>query len=116
VGDRLWEFPAGKLEPGENPKDAAGRELEEETGYRAGSLRKLGEFFTSPGFTDELMRVFVAEDLTHVGQRLEQDEDIEVQTVSLSEVSAMIRDGRLRDGKSVAGLLLWQNQLKESIA
>src|SRR5688572_10561738 len=63
VGERLWEFPAGKLEQGEEPKDAAGRELEEETGYRSRKITKLGEFYTSPGFTDEIMRVFVAEEL-----------------------------------------------------
>jgi ADP-ribose pyrophosphatase len=113
VGERLWEFPAGKLEPGEDPKAAAARELEEETGYRAATLRKLGEFYTSPGFTDELMRIFVAEKLTQVGQRLELDEDIHVEAVSVSDVREMISDGRLRDGKSVAALSLWQNQLKE---
>ena len=116
VAERLWEFPAGKLEKGEDPQDAAARELEEETGYRAGRIRKLGEFYTSPGFTDELMRVFVAENLAHVGQRLELDEDIEVEAVALTEVGAMIRDGRLRDGKSIAGLFMWQTQRQECVA
>lgn len=116
VAERLWEFPAGKLERGEDPAHAAARELEEETGYRAGRIRKLGEFFTSPGFTDELMRVFAAEDLTHVGQRLELDEDIDVEAVDLAQVSAMIRDGRLRDGKSIAGLFMWQAQRQECVA
>lgn len=115
VGERLWEFPAGKLEKGEDPRDAAGRELEEETGFRAGTVRKLGEFYTSPGFTDELMRVFLAEGLSKFDQRLEADEDIEVEAVSLEEVAAMVRDGRLRDGKSIAGLHMWRNQLKEHV-
>ncbi|MCI0366211.1 MAG: NUDIX hydrolase [Phycisphaerales bacterium] len=113
VGERLWEFPAGKLEPGEEALKAAHRELEEETGYRAGSMRKLGEFYTSPGFTDELMRVFLATDLTFVGQRLEAGEEIEVEVVSFSEARSMVCDGRLRDGKSVAGLLMYQNQQQE---
>jgi ADP-ribose pyrophosphatase len=116
VDERLWEFPAGKLETGEDPKDAAGRELEEETGFRAASVRKLGEFYTSPGFTDELMRVFVAEGLSKFDQRLEADEDIEVEAVSLAEVAVMVRDGRLRDGKSIAGFHMWRNQLEEQIA
>jgi len=108
VGKRLWEFPAGKLEDGEEPIKAAARELEEETGFRAGVLRKLGEFYTSPGFTDELMRVFLAEDLSPCGQRLEEDEDIEVRTVALDDVLAMIRRGEIRDGKTIAGVLMWR--------
>jgi ADP-ribose pyrophosphatase len=110
VGESLWEFPAGKLEPGEKPELAAARELEEETGYRCGRLRKIAEFYTSPGFTNELMHAFVAEDLVHVGQRLEPGEEIIVENIDLNDALAMIHDGRLRDGKSIAGLLAWHTQ------
>ena len=105
--ETLWEFPAGKLEGGEEPLHAAHRELEEETGYRAGSMRKICEFYTSPGFCDELMRVFIARNLTVVGQRLEAGEEIAVERIDLDDALAMVHDGRLRDGKSIAGLLMW---------
>jgi len=111
VDEELWEFPAGKLEPGEKPERAATRELEEETGYRSGRLRALSEFYTSPGFTDELMHVFVAEELTLVGQRLEPGEEITVDRIAVEDALAMVHDGRLRDGKSIAGLLTWQSLL-----
>lgn len=107
VDERLWELPAGKLEPGEDPHDAAARELEEETGYRAGRITKLGEFYTSPGFADELMHAYLAEDLEHIGQRLEPGEEITVEPVNRDEAIAMACEGRLRDGKSIAGLLMW---------
>jgi ADP-ribose pyrophosphatase len=106
--NRLWEIPAGTLEDGEAAAAAAGRELEEETGYRPGRLAPLGEFFASPGFLDELVRVFVAEDLEHVGQRLDPGEDIEVVELPRPEVLAMIADGRIRDAKTIAGLLMWE--------
>ncbi len=107
VNERLWELPAGTLEAGEAPRDAAGRELEEETGYRAARIEHLSDFYTSPGFCDELMRVFVADDLHPVGQRLEPGEDIDVETVPVAEALAMIDDGRIRDGKTIAALLMW---------
>lgn len=107
VDERLWEFPAGKLESDEDPAAAAQRELQEETGYAAASVRKLGVFYTSPGFADECMHAFAADGLSRVGQRLEAGEDIEVQTVSRSEALRMALDGRLRDGKSIAALLMW---------
>jgi ADP-ribose pyrophosphatase len=107
VDERLWELPAGKLEPGEDPAAAARRELEEETGYRCRCVRSIGEFYTSPGFADELMRAFVADGLSFVGQRLEPGEHIEVQEMSRREALSMARDGRIRDGKTIAALLLW---------
>ncbi len=108
VDQRLWELPAGTLEAGEAPEHAAGRELEEETGYHAERLELLGEFFTSPGFCDELMRVYVADGLEWVGQRLEPHEEIEVGIVSRDETLAMIDDGRIRDGKTIAAIAMTQ--------
>ncbi|MEE8460170.1 MAG: NUDIX hydrolase [Phycisphaerales bacterium] len=110
VKQRLWELPAGTLEPGERPQIAAGRELEEETGYRAAVIEHLGDFYTSPGFCDELMRVFTAERLEFVGQRLEPHEDIEVGVVTVDEAIAMIDDGRIIDGKTIAALYLWMRR------
>lgn len=110
VDQRLWELPAGKLESGEDPAAAAGRELIEETGYRAGRLTKLGEFYTSPGFADELIRVFLAESLSETERALEAGEDIEVCVVDCDEAISMALDGRIRDGKTIAALLMWTAQ------
>lgn len=117
VNDRLLEFPAGKLEPGEHPRRAALRELEEETGYTSKCMRPLGSFYTSPGFTDELMHAYVAEQLSPIGQRLEAGEDIEVRIVHVAEAMHMAighhgtqAHAGLRDGKSIAALLMWKAQ------
>ena len=107
VGERLLEFPAGKLEPGEAPVVAAGRELEEETGYRAAEVDPIGTFYTSPGFASERMHAFVARGLQHVGQRLEPGEMIEVQAVSRSAMLELLDGGEIRDGKTLAAALLW---------
>ncbi|MCA9295105.1 MAG: NUDIX hydrolase [Phycisphaerales bacterium] len=110
VDDRLWEFPAGGLEVGEDPQRAAGRELEEETGYRAASIELLGSFYTSPGFADEFMRAYVATGLTEVGQRLEPGEDIEVQRITPEQLLNMIDDNTIVDGKTIAAGLMWHRR------
>ncbi|MCA9286266.1 MAG: NUDIX hydrolase [Phycisphaerales bacterium] len=107
VNEWLLELCAGKLEPGEDPAHAAARELEEETGHAADRMVPLGTFFTSPGFADELMHVFEATGLRPVPQRLEPGEQIEVAVLEVSEVLDMIGDGRIRDGKTIAGIMLW---------
>jgi ADP-ribose pyrophosphatase len=103
----LVEFCAGKLERGEDPAIAASRELEEETGYRAERLLKLGAFFTTPGFSDEIMHVFVASKLTPVAQRLEPGEELEVVVMDRSELEAAVATGAITDGKTLGAYLLW---------
>ena len=106
VEEALLEAPAGIVEPGEEPDDCAQRELQEETGYRADDMRPLGGFWTSPGFCSEYMYAYVARDLVPSRLEADYDEDIAVERVPLSEVSAMIRDGRIRDAKTIAVLLM----------
>jgi ADP-ribose pyrophosphatase len=104
----LLEFCAGKLEPGEPPLAAAARELQEETGFRAGRLAPIGQYLTSPGFTDERMHAFVAWDLTPVPRNLQPGERIEVETHAPDAIARMIADGTIEDGKSIAAFALWQ--------
>jgi ADP-ribose pyrophosphatase len=106
----IFELPAGTLESGEEPALTAGRELIEETGYDAASIRSLGSFLTSPGLSDERMHAFVATGLIFVGQALEENEDIETAPVSVDEAFTMLDDGRLSDAKSMLALLLAARQ------
>jgi ADP-ribose pyrophosphatase len=104
VEQELLELPAGTLEQGEKPVDAAQRELEEETGYRAGKIESLTEFYMSPGILNERMHAFVARELDPVGQRLQDGERIAVQVVDPDEARRMLREGCLRDAKTIATL------------
>jgi ADP-ribose pyrophosphatase len=107
VGQELWELPAGTLEPGEPPVECAVRELREETGYLAERLTPLARFYSSPGFCTELLHVFEARGLTHVGQDLEADERIRVEVLPLSRVRQMMLAGEIVDGKTLAALGLY---------
>ena len=117
AGRALWEIPAGTAEPNEDPLDGAARELREETGYRAGSMRALGALFTTPGFCDELMYFFHAERLQRGAQSLDDDERIEVGQFTLEEARRMALQGAIADAKTVLALLWLQgdrNQLAPS--
>ncbi|MGC9224157.1 MAG: NUDIX hydrolase [Terracidiphilus sp.] len=103
----LWELPAGKLDAGETPLAGAQRELAEETGYRAKKWRPLVEYYASPGFLGESMKVFLAEGLEPGEARPEEDEEIELRLVKLSEVLKMIEKGAILDGKTMTSVLLY---------
>ncbi len=104
AGGFIYEIPAGKLNAGENPKLCAARELEEEIGYRAGTLELLASILTAPGFTDEVIHIYKATGLTKSRQNLDRDEVLEVVEVSLFEAIEMIRTGAIRDAKTMVGL------------
>lgn len=106
VGRDVLEAPAGTVEEGEAPEECAVRELQEEIGFASGDLRELGGFWSSPGFTDEYMYAYVAREL--VPSRLEgdPDEDIEVERLSVPEVMRAIREGDIRDAKTIASVLM----------
>lgn len=103
----LWELPAGKLEAGEDPLAGAQRELAEETGYHAKKWKPLVEYYASPGFLGESMKVFVAEGLQAGDAHPEADEEIEFRLVKLSQVLKMIEKGAILDGKTLTSVLLF---------
>ncbi|WP_207744145.1 NUDIX hydrolase [Romboutsia sp. 1001713B170131_170501_G6] len=102
----IWEIPAGKLEPGETPKECAQRELKEETGYDASNLKLIHKFYTSAGFSNQKIYIYLATDIT-VGERnLNDDEDIEVHTISLEEAYNMVIQNEIEDAKTSIGILI----------
>lgn len=110
-GRYLLEVPAGSLEPDEEPRSGAIRELEEEVGVTARSIDLISEFYVSPGFLTEKMFVYLASGLSSTSQRLDSDEIVEIERVPLSEAVKMAKDGRIEDAKSIIGLLLAAEKL-----
>jgi ADP-ribose pyrophosphatase len=111
AGRFLWELPAGKLEPGEEALDGAQRELAEETGYRARKWQPLVEYYASPGFLGESMKVFLAEGLVAGEAHPEDDEQIAIRLVKLSELVKLIEKGAILDGKTLSAVLLYARKL-----
>ncbi len=107
VDEELVEVPAGTLEEGEEPVKCAARELEEETGYIAEHLEHLIDFYLAPGYSSEKISVFVARDLRKGRQNLDIDENIEVIKVGLNEALEMIRQGEIKDAKTLASILYY---------
>jgi ADP-ribose pyrophosphatase len=105
TGGRLLEICAGGLNPGEDPLEAARRELEEETGFLARKLVERARFWTTPGFTTEFMYLYEATDLVKTQTRPDEDEIIDVEIASREDALRMIDDGRIQDAKSILGLL-----------
>jgi ADP-ribose diphosphatase len=112
VGDFIWEIPAGTLDPGEAPQDCAKRELIEEIGFSANSWRKLGQITPVPGYSDERTHIFLATDLTPAQQSLDQDEVLNVHSMTFEKALAMIFSGEIQDSKTINGLLLAKHEIK----
>lgn len=105
-GEKLLEIPAGKLYPGEEPLQCAQRELLEEVGCRAGRWVKLASFYTSPGFSDEMLHLYLALELQEGEASPEEDEFLEVVRISLDRALMLVKEGEIKDSKTVAGLAL----------
>jgi ADP-ribose pyrophosphatase len=105
MGGWILEVPAGKLDDGEPPSECAAREVEEEVGHQVGALLDLCEIFSTPGFTDEVIWLYEAHDLTATVIAHEEDEVIEVLELEFDDVVRRVRDGEIRDGKTVATIL-----------
>lgn len=112
----LWELPAGKLDAGEQPLAGAQRELAEETGYRAKKWKPLVEYYGSPGFLGESMKVFLAKGLIAGDAHPEDDEEIEFRLVKLSDVVRMIEKGAIKDGKTLCSCLLYARQMGTKVS
>lgn len=107
MGRTEVEIPAGKLDPGEDPLAAAGRELQEETGMHSGDLRLLKSFYTSPGFADEIIHLYVTENARPGEMKPDEDEFLEVSELSLEEAYQYIADGRIADAKTMLAVQAW---------
>lgn len=108
----LWELSAGRIDPGETPLKAARRELVEETGYRAKKWTKLVKFYPSPGFVEEAMTIFVAQELTAGTATPMDDERIECAWFTLKQMSEMIEKGDIQDAKTIIGYSMWKLRRK----
>lgn len=109
----VTELPAGKLEYGENPFECGKRELLEEVGMTAENFVSLGKFYSSPGFCSETIYAYLATDLKKVGQKLDEDEYLDVLKVKLDDAVKMVMDGEICDGKSVSAILKAARILKK---
>lgn len=100
----LLELPAGKLDPGEEPRESARREMEEETGFLAESLELVSSFYTSPGFCDELLHCYYSDKLRPTARRLDEDEEIELEFHTLEDALVLAEQGEIVDGKTLLAL------------
>ena len=108
IGDMVYEIPAGRLEPGEDPRNCAARELIEEAGYAAGEILQIGSCWSTVGFCDERIYLFLGRDLSEVEQQLEPDEVIDLCPMSIDDAMHKIGNGEILDSKTQLALLHYQ--------
>lgn len=112
AGKVLLEIPAGTREPNEDPEVCAVRETQEETGYRPRKVERLGGFYSAPGFCTEFLHCYLLTDLEEAREPGDEDENIEVERLTLDEAIAAIWSGRISDAKSICGILMYANRGK----
>jgi ADP-ribose pyrophosphatase len=110
IGEEIFEIPAGTIEKGESPLATAKREIIEETGFKAKHWSKIAEFYTAPGFCTELMHVYIARGLTPASAEGDADEILKPVRMSIDKALKLIRSRRIRDAKTIAGLLIYHGQ------
>lgn len=104
----LVEIPAGKLDPGEEPLEAAARELQEETGYTCDDIRHVCSYYTSPGFANEIIHMYIAENMTLGEMNPDEDEFLSCDSLTLDQAQQYIADGRIKDAKTIMAVYAWQ--------
>ena len=112
IGSVTFELPAGKLEPGEPPEVCAERELLEETGLRAGTMKHLTSIYTSPGYSDEILHIYLATDLIQNEAEPDEGEFINTVMFPMDEVVDLVATGEIRDAKTVVGILLAEREIR----
>lgn len=113
AGRVVLEVAAGKIDPGEDPQDTALRELQEETGYRAGNIRFLTKMYPSVGYSEEVLYLYLCTDLIPGETHFDDNEAIDIEEYSLEELCRMVRTGRIEDGKSQVAVLMVRELLEE---
>lgn len=110
-GKEIYEIPAGKIDVGEKPETAALRELQEETGYRAKGAQKLLEIYPTPGYTDEIIHIYLIKDAEYVGEKPDEDEFLQCEFKPLDEVLKLIEIGEICDAKTVAAIYKYKAEI-----
>jgi ADP-ribose pyrophosphatase len=107
----IWEIPAGTIEKGEDPEECARRELAEETGYTADKMDRVFSFYVAPGYSTEVIHLFLAKGLKRSSKRLDYDEEIDAVFVPISKALEMVRDNEIEDAKTAIGILFFERFL-----
>lgn len=115
IEDFIYEIPAGIVNIAEEPELCALRELREETGYEAKKISSICEFYSSPGFTNEKIYLYKAEELTFISTKFDEDECIETISVNKEQAKKMIETGRILDSKTLVGILYWLNSEQSAV-